>query len=55
MAIYGFQDAFLMSRRQGSNPCIATNVGNMSSKGLRSDALSTDAELDASYNVAINH
>gem|GEM_PF-5868039 len=27
----------------------------MTSKGLRSDALSTDTELDASYNVTITN
>jgi len=31
------------------------NVEAMTSKGLRSDTLSTDTELDASCNVAINH
>ena len=32
---------------------IATTVEAMTSKGLRSDALSTDTELDASYNVGL--
>jgi hypothetical protein len=34
---------------------VDANVEAMTSKGLRSYALSTDTKLDVSYNVAINH
>ena len=38
---------------RSGNVAFADNVEAMTSKGLRSDTLSTDTELDASYNVGL--